>query len=134
MGRSKQIFDDNKETKDTFLEKYAFVFIILSFILLLYTLIKTAWVCDDAYITFRTIDNFVNGYGLRYNVVERVQAFTHPLWLFIVTIPYFIFRDAFYTPMIISILITLFIVIFFYKRFSISKFNSFLFILFLLSS
>jgi len=40
---------------------------------------RTAWVCGDAYITFRTIDNLVHGYGLRWNVDERVQAFTHPV-------------------------------------------------------
>jgi len=28
-------------------------------------LVRTAWVCDDAYITFRTVDNFVHGHGLR---------------------------------------------------------------------
>lgn len=42
-----------------------------------------AWVTEDAYLTFRTIDNFVNGYGLRWNVDERVQAYTHPLWMLI---------------------------------------------------
>jgi arabinofuranosyltransferase len=40
-----------------------------------------AWVCEDAYITFRVIDNFANGEGLRWNIHERVQVFTHPLWL-----------------------------------------------------
>src|SRR6266446_4115614 len=40
-----------------------------------------AWVCDDAYITFRTIDNFARGLGLRWNPAERVQAYTHPLWM-----------------------------------------------------
>lgn len=40
-----------------------------------------AWVSEDAYITFRVIDNFMNGYGLRWNVHERVQVYTHPLWL-----------------------------------------------------
>ncbi len=40
-----------------------------------------AWVCDDAYITFRTIDNFAHGLGLRWNPAERVQAYTHPLWM-----------------------------------------------------
>ncbi len=40
-----------------------------------------SWVCEDAYITFRVIDNFVHGYGLRWNVNERVQVYTHPLWL-----------------------------------------------------
>jgi arabinofuranosyltransferase len=39
-----------------------------------------AWVGDDATITARVIDNLLHGYGLRWNVDERVQAFTHPLW------------------------------------------------------
>src|SRR5262249_49729235 len=47
--------------------------------------IRTAWICDDAYINFRTIDNFLHGYGLRWNVAERIQTFTDPLWLFLVT-------------------------------------------------
>jgi len=42
--------------------------------------IRDAWLCDDAFITLRVIDNFHNGHGLRWNVVERVQVFTHPLW------------------------------------------------------
>jgi len=39
-----------------------------------------AWVADDAYITFRVLDNFFEGLGLRWNAGERVQVFTHPLW------------------------------------------------------
>lgn len=46
------------------------------------SILRAAWLCDDAYITFRTADNWVHGYGLRWNVAERVQSFTHPLWLF----------------------------------------------------
>jgi len=42
--------------------------------------IRDAWLCDDAFITFRVVDNFHNGFGLRWNVVDRVQVFTHPLW------------------------------------------------------
>jgi hypothetical protein len=37
-----------------------------------------AWIGDDAAITARVIDNLLHGYGLRWNVDERVQAFTHP--------------------------------------------------------
>jgi len=40
-----------------------------------------AWVCDDAAITFRVVDNWLHGYGPRWNVVERVQVFSHPLWM-----------------------------------------------------
>ena len=43
--------------------------------------LSQAWVSDDAFITFRVIDNFVNGYGLRWNVDERVEVYTHPLWM-----------------------------------------------------
>ena len=46
--------------------------------------IDRAWVSDDAYITFRSVDNFLAGHGLRWNVAERVQAYTHPLWMFLV--------------------------------------------------
>jgi arabinofuranosyltransferase len=42
--------------------------------------IRDAWLCDDAFITLRVVDNFHNGHGLRWNPVERVQVFTHPLW------------------------------------------------------
>ncbi|HXV59887.1 MAG TPA: hypothetical protein VEK15_04270 [Vicinamibacteria bacterium] len=46
-------------------------------------LLRTAWICDDAYITFRTVENLLDGFGLRYNPAERVQTYTHPLWLFL---------------------------------------------------
>ena len=41
----------------------------------------TAWVSDDAFITFRVVDNALAGHGLVWNVGERVQAYTHPLWM-----------------------------------------------------
>ena len=72
----------------------------------LVAVIRTAWLGDDAFITFRTIDNFVGGYGLRWNVAERVQTFTHPLWLFAVAVPYAITGEAFFTPLLLSILLS----------------------------
>ena len=61
--------------------------LLLGGLLLLFAAVaaERAWLCDDAYITFRTIDNFANGYGLRWNVDERVQVFTHPLWMFLLS-------------------------------------------------
>lgn len=44
-------------------------------------LVASAWLSDDAFITFRTVDNFLNGRGLTWNPAERVQAYTHPLWM-----------------------------------------------------
>ncbi|MDQ7992786.1 MAG: hypothetical protein AAGC63_06470 [Propionicimonas sp.] len=42
--------------------------------------VRTAWVSDDAQITLRSVLNLVNGYGPVFNLDERVQAYTHPLW------------------------------------------------------
>lgn len=49
-------------------------------IMYIWALIRTAWIGDDAYITFRSIENFIHGYGPIFNIGERVQTFTHPLW------------------------------------------------------
>lgn len=57
------------------------ILVLLSILILLF--FYTAWISDDAYITFRSIENFLSGYGPVFNVGERVQAFTHPLWFFV---------------------------------------------------
>ena len=46
-----------------------------------WVLLRTAWLCDDAFISFRVVENAVAGLGLRWNTAERVQVFTHPLWM-----------------------------------------------------
>ncbi len=61
---------------------------------LLIVIIRAAWLCDDAYITLRTVDNVVNGFGLRWNAIERVQTFTHPAWMLLLTPFYAITREA----------------------------------------
>jgi arabinofuranosyltransferase len=71
--------------------------------LFLYVLVANAWVADDAYITFRTLDNLVNGYGLRWNVTERVQAFTNPLWLFVHVPFYYFTKEVYFTTLLISL-------------------------------
>jgi arabinofuranosyltransferase len=40
-----------------------------------------AWVSDDAYITFRVVENVLRGKGVVWNPGERVMVYTHPLWL-----------------------------------------------------
>ncbi|THB69757.1 MAG: hypothetical protein D6B27_00120 [Gammaproteobacteria bacterium] len=66
-------------------------------------LIRTAWICDDAMITFRSAMNFNHGYGMGWNITERVQAFTHPLWFFIISITSFLSGEIFYTTIFASI-------------------------------
>ncbi len=65
--------------------------------------VLNAWVCDDAYITYRTVDNFVGGFGLRWNVAERVQAFTHPLWMFLMAAFYAVTREEYWTSLGLSV-------------------------------
>src|SRR5262245_50258912 len=70
-------------------------------------LIRTAWLCDDAYITLRVADNFLHGYGLRWNTMERVQAYTHPLWLSVLIVFYWLTGNAYYTAIALSIAISM---------------------------
>jgi arabinofuranosyltransferase len=51
--------------------------------LVLVALVCRTWLCDDAFITMRVVDNFWHGHGLTWNPPERVQVFTHPLWLLV---------------------------------------------------
>jgi arabinofuranosyltransferase len=60
--------------------------VILPLGVYVYLLVQTAWCSDDAYITFRSIENFFHGYGPVFNVGERVQTFTHPLWFLLQTL------------------------------------------------
>ncbi len=77
-------------------------------LLLLFMLVITrlGWLSDDAFISFRTVRNFVEGYGLTWNPVERVQAYTHPLWLFLVAVAYACTREIFLTSILLSIALT----------------------------
>jgi arabinofuranosyltransferase len=68
---------------------------------------RRAWVGDDAFITLRTVDNFVNGYGLTWNPAERVQAYTHPLWMFLLSAAYYWTREPVVTTIVVSILVSL---------------------------
>lgn len=73
---------------------------------LLLLALKCAWACDDAYITFRVVDNFTAGHGLRWNVAERVQAYTNPLWMFLVSLPYVVTREPYFTSLALSLACT----------------------------
>jgi arabinofuranosyltransferase len=53
-------------------------------VLLFMVALRAAWLCDDAFISFRAAWNLVHGYGLVSNPVERVQGFTNPLWTLLI--------------------------------------------------
>ncbi len=69
--------------------------IALSSLLVLAAILRTAWLSDDAFITVRTIANWYAGHGLRWNIDERVQTSTHPLWLLVSAAGYALWRDPY---------------------------------------
>ncbi|MBN1595261.1 tetratricopeptide repeat protein [candidate division FCPU426 bacterium] len=82
---------------------HLYLFTITGISLLILLILKNAWMVDDAYITFRTIDNLFQGHGLRWNIIERVQGFTHPLWLMIVALGRLFTGEFYFTTFFISI-------------------------------
>jgi len=72
--------------------------------------VRTAWVSDDAYISFRTVDNLLHGYGPRWNVAERVQSYTHPLWMVMLAGVTAAFGNIYLSSLGLSFALTLFTV------------------------
>lgn len=70
-------------------------------------LLWNAWVVDDAYITFRSVDHWVHGRGMVWNADERVQAYTHPLWMMLMSAAYFATRELFFTSILLSLALSL---------------------------
>ena len=68
--------------------------------------VKDAWLSDDAFITLRTIDNLWHGYGLRWNPIERVQTYTHPLWMLLLAAAYGVTREPHLTTLAVSLAVT----------------------------
>lgn len=68
--------------------------------------LRRGWMCDDAFITMRAVDNLIHGRGFVYNAGERVLGFTNPLWALLLALPYAVFRDAFLTPVVAGVLVS----------------------------
>lgn len=62
------------------MKKLAPIFVLFLAAFLILRVIQYGWVTDDAFITFKSVLNFVGGDGPVFNIGERVQSFTHPLW------------------------------------------------------
>jgi arabinofuranosyltransferase len=55
--------------------------IVLAPIFTLAVLLPNAWINEDTFISLRVAKNIVLGFGPRFNLDDRVQVFTHPLWM-----------------------------------------------------
>jgi arabinofuranosyltransferase len=69
-------------------------------------LIRTAWISDDAAITLRCVLNFIHGYGPTFNIAERVEPYTHPLWFLLISALTALTRHVFASTFILSISIS----------------------------
>jgi len=50
------------------------------------SVVYQTWLSEDGFIFIKYIDNFVNLRGLVFNVGERVEGFTSPLWIFFLSL------------------------------------------------
>ena len=80
---------------------------LLLCLVFLAVLLRTAWLSDDALITLRTVLNFTHGYGLTFNVAERVQTYTHPLWMLMLTGAYLVAGNVYYAAIGLSVGVSL---------------------------
>ncbi|MEM9044813.1 MAG: hypothetical protein AAGC81_08945 [Pseudomonadota bacterium] len=67
---------------------------------------RTAWISDDAMITFRQVVMTVEGEGITWNPGVRVQAFTHPAWFGILTALYALTEQLYWPAIIAGLILT----------------------------
>ncbi|MFX0195983.1 MAG: hypothetical protein ACFFCW_07665 [Candidatus Hodarchaeota archaeon] len=91
----------------------------LFFILTISGLICLAWsnrfIQDDAFISLRYADNFVNGKGLVWNEGERIEGYTNFLWTLAMTTPLYLKFDPITFSFALSIGFFIFSLVFTYK-------------------
>jgi len=83
------------------------IFVTLALAFLGSLLIRTAWIADDAAIALRVVQNFVSGYGLRWNVADRVLTFTDPLWVLLLSAVDVVVRQPYIASWLVSIGLTI---------------------------
>ena len=82
------------------------LWVLLLCALIGWAFVRTAAVTEDAFITFRVIDNALHGFGLVWNVGERVQPYTHPLWVVLLLAASAVSGEIFQTALVFSLALT----------------------------
>lgn len=95
--------DPNEQSRTS----VAAFWVLLLCALVAWAYVRTAAVTEDAFITFRVIDNALYGYGLVWNAGERVQVYTHPLWALLLLAFSAITGNIFHTALALSLALTL---------------------------
>jgi len=81
------------------------LFFLFSVLIGIAVFFKNAWVSEDAYILFRSLEQVLVGNGPVWNPHERVQVFTSPLWFLILIFPRIISPDNYLNVLIVSLII-----------------------------
>lgn len=71
-------------------------------LLLALVFVKNAWVCEDAYINFRSLDQLFAGNGPIWNPHARVQVYTSVLWYWMSAALALLYRDYFIVVLLLS--------------------------------
>jgi len=112
-------------------DKKSILLLLISFTIAILIFLKNAWVSEDAYILFRSLEQFIAGNGPVWNPHERVQVYTSPLWYFVLVIFRLFSKDVYLNAIIISFILWLSTVLVIKKIF---KNNSIFFLSILLLS
>ncbi len=83
------------------------VLAVAALLVVLVVVVRSGWMSDDAYITWRVVDNFWNGHGLRWNVSERVCVYTNPLLMLCMLALYPLTGEAYYTGIFLNVAATM---------------------------
>ena len=104
-GRYSSIAHAGRRFAASLLERRRWPWLAFTLVTLL-AIVHVGWICDDAFISARVVDNFLSLRGLRWNPAERVQAFTHPLWLLLMILARFVVHDAYWSLLGLSVLVS----------------------------
>jgi arabinofuranosyltransferase len=77
---------------------FAFTFVYLALA------ISHRWTHDDGFINLRVVRNLVAGYGPVYNVGERVEVATSPLWILLLSVAHILGGSLEWTAFVVSLL------------------------------
>ena len=81
--------------------------VLLTSLVFALVVLKTAWLADDALITLRVAANWLQGFGPVWNVGERVQVYTHPLWLLVLAAATGVTQEFYFTTLAVSLALAL---------------------------
>ena len=79
----------------------------LLLLLALLLFVRTAWMCDDGFISFTSAANLVEGKGFTFQSGERLQTFSNPLWTMLGALVYAFTNEVWITGMMMGICISL---------------------------